>query len=82
MATLRPKPPHKEALEVLERLLEVVPKNEEEPPIVLDCFCGSGSTGVACVQLGLDFIRVEIPKEYATQASINSEGFTTRFLIS
>ncbi|WP_407927404.1 DNA methyltransferase [Helicobacter vulpis] len=24
--------------------------------MVLDCFCGSGSTGVACAQLGLDFI--------------------------
>ncbi|WP_162982775.1 DNA methyltransferase, partial [Helicobacter vulpis] len=39
-------------LEVLKHCLEILPRGS----VVLDCFCGSGSTGVACAQLGLDFI--------------------------
>jgi site-specific DNA-methyltransferase (adenine-specific) len=37
------------------------------PPkgVVLDPFCGSGSTGVACVYEGFDFIGIEAEEEYA-----------------
>lgn len=35
---------------------------------VLDPFCGSGSTGVACKLLGLNFIGVEIDSVFATVA--------------
>ncbi|BCD45540.1 DNA-methyltransferase [Helicobacter suis] len=67
--------PTQKPIEVLKHCLQVVPKIEgQEPPVVLDCFCGSGSTGVACAELGLDFIGVELSKEYAIQASINLEG--------
>ena len=31
---------------------------------VLDCFLGSGTTGVACVQTGRNFIGIEIDKDY------------------
>ncbi len=31
---------------------------------VLDCFCGSGSTGVACVLEGFNFIGIEMEPEY------------------
>lgn len=31
---------------------------------VLDCFMGSGTTGVACKQLKRDFIGIELNKEY------------------
>ena len=31
---------------------------------VLDCFMGSGTTGVACKELGLDFIGFELNKKY------------------
>ncbi|WP_285658754.1 DNA-methyltransferase, partial [Helicobacter bizzozeronii] len=48
-------------LEVLKHCLEIVPKGG----IVLDCFAGSGSTGVACAHLGLNFIGVEKSKQYA-----------------
>ena len=36
------------------------------PPngVVLDPFCGSGSTGVACVYEGFRFIGVEAEQEY------------------
>ncbi len=36
--------------------------NEED--IVLDCFMGSGTTGVACAKLNRNFIGIEIVKEY------------------
>ncbi|CAM2792051.1 DNA-methyltransferase [Helicobacter felis] len=54
-------------LEILKHCLEIVPKGG----IVLDCFCGSGSTGVACAQMGLDFIGVEKSAQYAQIAQEN-----------
>ncbi|WP_162982774.1 DNA methyltransferase, partial [Helicobacter vulpis] len=47
--------------------LEILPRGS----VVLDCFAGSGSTGVACAQLGLDFIGVEKSPEYAKIAQEN-----------
>jgi site-specific DNA-methyltransferase (adenine-specific) len=35
-----------------------------EGDLVLDCFAGSGTTGVACVQTGRRFIGVEIDPDY------------------
>lgn len=32
--------------------------------VVLDCFMGSGTTGVACKELGVDFIGFELNKKY------------------
>lgn len=48
------------------------------PPngIVLDPFMGSGSTGLACKELGFDFIGIEKEKEYfeIAKARINNEN--------
>ena len=48
-------------LEILERLINV-----SCPPggTVLDCFMGSGSTGVACVNTGRNFIGIEKDEKY------------------
>jgi DNA modification methylase len=35
-----------------------------ENDIVLDCFMGSGTTGLACKNLNRDFIGIEIDKQY------------------
>jgi site-specific DNA-methyltransferase (adenine-specific) len=36
--------------------------------VVLDCFAGSGTTGVACARLGRDFIGIELEPEYVAIA--------------
>ena len=36
----------------------------KENDIVLDCFCGSGTTCVACKETGRRYIGMEIDKEY------------------
>jgi DNA modification methylase len=50
---------------VMERLLADVPK--EVGPVV-DPFMGSGTTGIACVRTGHDFIGIEREREYLTIA--------------
>ncbi|WP_104753488.1 DNA-methyltransferase [Helicobacter salomonis] len=57
-------------LEVLRHCLAIVPHGG----VVLDCFAGSGSTGVACASLGLDFIGVEKSAAYAQIARQNLEN--------
>ena len=47
-------------LEVMTRIIGILPKDS----IILDPFMGSGTTGVACKQLNVDFIGIEIDKEY------------------
>ncbi len=52
--------------------------------IVLDCFCGSGTTCVVCKEIGRRFIGMEIDKEYHKIAvdrvnGINANGQTSIF---
>jgi len=42
----------------------LLPRVSEQGDTVLDCFMGSGTTGVACVQTGRNFIGVEIDPTY------------------
>ena len=46
--------------ELLEKLIQISPENGT----VLDCFMGSGSTGVACLNTNRDFIGIELGKNY------------------
>jgi DNA modification methylase len=41
--------------------------------IVLDPFMGSGSTGVACIQNGFDFIGIDMTPEYIEIAKARIE---------
>lgn len=48
----------------------------QENDIVLDCFCGSGTTCVACKETGRRFIGMEINKEYYEIAQKRINGIT------
>jgi len=48
-------------LQALERIIKAHTKPGD---IVLDCFMGSGSTGVACKRLGRHFVGIEIAEEF------------------
>jgi DNA modification methylase len=52
----------------------ITPKNG----IVLDPFCGSGSTGMACKELGFDFIGIEKEEEYVAIAKARIAGISTK----
>jgi site-specific DNA-methyltransferase (adenine-specific) len=41
---------------------------------VVDPFLGLGSTAVACAQLGVDFIGIELDKEYLDEAIERTRG--------
>ena len=56
----------------------------KENDIVLDCFCGSGTTCVACKEIGRRYIGMEIDPEYHKIAvdrlnGINANGQTSIF---
>lgn len=43
---------------------ELIQKHSNEGDVVLDCFAGSGTTGVAALELNRDFMGCEINTEY------------------
>ena len=47
-------------LEVMKNIIGILPKGIT----ICDPFMGSGTTGIACKELGYDFIGVEMDKEY------------------
>lgn len=52
-------------VELLRALLQICP----EGGTVIDCFMGSGSTGVACIEEGRSFIGIELSDEYFDTAA-------------
>lgn len=51
-------------LEVMKNIVGLLPKDI----VVYDPFMGSGTTGVACRELGVDFVGTEIDEEYYNEA--------------
>ena len=48
-------------LDILERIIKT---SSNEGDVVLDCFAGSGSTGIACINTNRNFIGIEKDDEY------------------
>lgn len=54
----------------------------QENDIVLDCFCGSGTTCVACKETNRKYIGMEINEEYHKIATDRLKGITANGQIS
>ena len=46
----------------------LINKSSQPNDVVLDCFMGSGTTGVACQELNRNFIGIELDAEYYEMA--------------
>ena len=57
-------------LEVMKRIIQILPEDK----IIIDPFMGSGTTGVACKELGREFIGIELDPEYFAIAKQRIEG--------
>lgn len=45
-------------------ILELIELSTQENDTILDCFMGSGSTGVACINTNRNFIGIELDEKY------------------
>lgn len=57
--------PTQKSLKLMEELVKI---HSNENQVVLDCFMGSGTTGVACKNLNRKFIGIELDKAYFNTA--------------
>ena len=62
-------------VELLERYIKVS-TNEEDT--VLDCFMGSGSTGIAALELDRNFIGIELNEHYFDAATKRIEKINAK----
>ncbi len=57
----------------------IIKHSSKEGDVVLDCFMGSGTTGVACKNLNRDFIGIELDEGYFKIAEERiSSAFTSK----
>lgn len=63
----QPKGKH-ETMKPVELLKQYIQLSTNKGDLVLDPFCGSGSTGIACKELNRNFIGIEINTDYARLA--------------
>lgn len=59
--------PTQKPLELIKRIITIFSNKDD---IVLDCFCGSGTTAVACGQLNRNFICLDNNKKYIKIANL------------
>lgn len=71
--------PTQKPLELLRRLVSMCSK---EGDVVLDPFCGSGTTGVACVLLGRKFIGIDLESQYLKLAQARMEAASEDYSIN
>ena len=64
--------PTQKPVEIIEKLIL---NSSKEGDIVLDCFMGSGSTGVACVNTNRKFIGIELDEKYYNIAYNRINGY-------
>lgn len=61
-------------LEVMKRIIGILPKDS----IIIDPFCGSGTTCLACKELGINFIGIEIDEDYYKIAKDRLNGISPK----
>ena len=49
---------------IINIIKNLITNSTEYGAMVLDCYAGTGTTGVACNELGRDFVGIEINPEY------------------
>lgn len=63
--------PTEKPVELMRSLIE---ESASKGDVVLDMFCGSGSTLIACKELGIDYVGIEIEKEFVDIAKKRIEN--------
>ena len=56
----------------------LINKSSNENDTVLDCFMGSGSTGVACLQTNRNFIGIELEEKYYNIAKKRCSNYQSK----
>ena len=56
----------------------LINKSSNENDTVLDCFMGSGSTGVACLQTNRKFIGIELEEKYYNIAKKRCSNYQSK----
>ncbi len=73
----KPNHPSPKPLSCMKKLVDRI---SEQGQTILDPFMGSGTTGVACKELGRNFIGIEISPEYFKNAKRRIENTTENLL--
>ena len=66
---VKPKEQKKKKKKPIDLLKQAIEKSSDEGAVVFDGFMGSGSTGVACVNTGRNYIGFELDKHYCDIAN-------------
>ena len=69
--------PTQKPIRVLQHIINIASNNGD---VVLDPFMGVGSTGVAALKMGREFIGIELEESYFSAARDRIEAFQTTFI--